>query len=222
MNEKARHIIAFKQPIAPSEFDNVEPPKLWEFRNNPAFVIREYPWDGIPMQNTPDLRKLEQDMVRNLAELSERYGINVPLRFTKVAKNEKGVEKLYLVADKITLLSIDSLSRRERLRFNRAYKELLFSLMAYYGDKIRSKEEWLSEVIPDDFMHQYVYGERAGDTENRLWFVDVDPYITRTPMSADQAKYFAGQISDADSEGVTGIAALFKRYERLMKEVGQK
>lgn len=176
--------IPFKDELVKSDVSeqhkNID--KLYELQSDSTKVIRilnpndlkENYGDGI------DLIGLAGSGKKLYKELENDYDIPAPVEYV-VGKDKHGRAVVYGITDKI--MSADLENDDVRLQLIEQIEKLYISLSQYYLDKsnkLPDKEMYLTDI---DAMHQYVYGTKPGDKQQRLYLVDTDLYMRNDKVS---------------------------------------
>ncbi len=155
--------------------------KILQIGDDAGLIVRkidlshdDYFNDAIP----DNLEELAGLLKTALAELEEKYGINVTPTRLVIAEGDDGTPTLFAVSDNIT--RSQDMDGRTEAKF-----ALFNQLTNFIEDKARSSDIFLSDIID---RSQYVYGRKEGDTQDYLYLVDVDPkFNVSTPRSLGSA-----------------------------------
>lgn len=128
---------------------------------------------------------------RLIKELQERYGIAVPRVDTVVGyyarpedkignfgKKFPGEPYIFKIVDRIYGKSLDRihLSRKGARKAQAKFDQFYVALANYAWDKHQNGEEGLVDMFHGN-NEQFMYGRRKGETEDRIFLVDVDPFV---------------------------------------------
>lgn len=108
--------------------------------------------------------------VRDIRELSERYGIALPT--FEFVLGDRGGDKIniFTVIDKIdgeSLQNVEKFPQEAKDKLDNFYK----SMAQYYFDKYKEGGNYFW-----DFRNsQFIYGHKKGEKEDRVYMVDIEP-----------------------------------------------
>lgn len=110
-------------------------------------------------------------ITREAFDTLRSYGIAVPATFSTTTTERDGLEatEVYAAVDRI-----ERAPAPDSAALGEAFATLREQLLRYFRDRFEHNESYLADLIDDT---QYVYGKKAGDSGNRLYLVDVDPYL---------------------------------------------
>ncbi|GEM_PF-2522743 len=171
MNRKEHNIPAFVKPLqGHNEHDPERYSKLLQVGDRADLVIRELEFEReFPLENV-SLHEKAVLLKNTLEELEQKYAIRIaPTRFI-VAENETGRESVFALVDNVTDSEHVSTEEQDALLHS-----LWKNLIAYVDDKLSTGGYFLTDIHRLD---QYEYGRTGSDTENHLYLVDVDPYLS--------------------------------------------
>ncbi len=102
------------------------------------------------------------------AELSEDYGITVPVDFV-IDKNREDEIIVGEIVDRIEGVNLDEVEITNDVI--EKTEHLYLSIAKYLFDKYESEEEYLADINSGT---QYVYGKKSGGTEDQIYLIDTD------------------------------------------------
>lgn len=153
----------------------------------PYHIVRDE--DNVnPETSTKALHEVSQ----LLTELDEKYGIKNPGYYPVVAGENIESSKAYVVVPRVDGVSLAEAASTGKPEVLQQIDELYSSLAKYLVDKADNDESYMTDVLSDD---QYMFGHVDGETQNRIYLVDVGVLIGK-PNS--YCKY-AGIVPDACS-----------------------
>lgn len=174
----------FRSELVPNDFDT-DFEKTGDIRllkDNPEIVVRQeqlQPSLGeSDWLNSKEIqRRLEKfNKGKGLfTELRETYGVHVPSINFVVGKDGQENKVIYTVTDRIQGQSLYTMERSDWKVSDEQQRKLetLFSkLTKYLSDKYDTEGEYIAGIMGND---EYVYGHRAGENEDNLYMVDVEP-----------------------------------------------
>lgn len=131
-------------------------------------AVRHQPW-------TPEVfreAKMEFDKLR------KDYGVNVVQVDEVIGKNEYGRVKMFLIVDDIEGVRLDEVHETPSFSDKTVAEtdSFLTGVLSYLFDAYRSKKLFLSDLGE---LNQYVYGHKAGESQDKIYLVDVEPYLSK-------------------------------------------
>jgi hypothetical protein len=165
----------FKLRIINSAFqDSSGENRIRTFKNNPNKIVRVDAFEGRKVQEIIE----EYSMARSLfEELHTKYGFDIPSIEYVIGQSPQKVKSIFTITDKIHGTDLYRLSPGSQTS---SEKDRIYSLLAthydalsgYYTDKYRHGGKYLSDLKNS----QWVLGKRSGETADRIYLVDLDPY----------------------------------------------
>src|SRR3989344_1032238 len=182
-----------------------------------GYVVRPEIWGSAPPVD--DLK-----IARYLhAELEMNYGIAVPRYDIVLGPTPiEGTNAAYLVVDKIEGTELINAWIDDGI-----IRTFVYSLLEYHIDKYQNGGFSLNDIG----INQYVYGVAPGQSEKRIYLVDIDPfygYVDNINPQERRDNYFSG-LEDFNelvdilerSKGVN-LSDLRQRFEQFLRETKPK
>lgn len=173
MSEK--HIPAFREPIAVSNFDNIfhPEPKLHEFENDKRFVVRKADEDMFAPDQYTTPEEMGEVLKGLFKELRDTYGIETPVHFV-VANDENSVPSLFILTERIARVDFAGLDDAKKHESAEGIRHIFSSLVDYYEKKYASGARYLSDL---PYLGQFTYGVKEEGQSPRWFLTDTDPYF---------------------------------------------
>lgn len=147
----------------------------------PDKFVRAEKLDRFPIEKFQDAKTIFE-------ELENRYNIAVP-KMDFVVGKEYGSDKMFTLVDKIEGKNILDIRRFEEN--DKEELEKFFSGMAtYYYDILQNGGKYWLDFGSD----QFVFGHRKGESVNRVWLVDVEPYVREHDKKNKEIAYLLLKI----------------------------
>lgn len=211
-----RNIPVFRDPVEDTKLSSRQP--LYALKNDPHFIVRESKLDDFNRRDAPPFASAEDaaEFSRKQFTKLKQYGIDAPVHFV-VAPDENKNDCVYTITDWVEPASNARLSPEERERRNDAWKTLVNQLLTYYENANINGTPFFEDIAGLD---QYVYGKKEGDTENRLYLVDVDPQLTNNfeRLYFNFRVLFSSFISEAERTFGLDLTDVRARYRNLVTE----
>lgn len=165
----------FKEPIV-QETDGTN--IIASFRSDPEKIVRMPPYETEKpgVEAVMDRTNHGASLFR---ELSEKYGINVVNHSHVIGHNVvgpgEGRFQVYTVAERVHGVSLGNvdLNKIDKENFVIQLSQLYRGLIQYYFDKYQTEEDSIHDITSPG---QYMYGRVQGDTEAKIYLVDVDGF----------------------------------------------
>lgn len=175
-----RDVAAFKEQMVRSRFDKKYNPiyfkmvRLHEFESDKRFIVRKGS-AGVMVDAAQFTDAFEVCRKVKLLhdEMAAKYGILAPVHFV-VANDSEGQRAFYILTEMVQSASYDELDDAGKRHASLGVRHIFESLIEYYGSRIGSDEEYLSD-LPG--LEQFTYGSLNG-SENRWYLTDTDPLYT--------------------------------------------
>lgn len=186
--EREPHVPAFKSQLGvhreySSDLDGAF---LYKFKDRDDLIVRPLDWTHFlkkgyfrPKWEGNDISAEEFAHItkQHFDELVS-YGIAVPVSFVVADKERESgtpVEEVFAIVE-----NIQRNKHPDKKELGQAFAELRANLLRYYGDKFEQNESFLADLFKDT---QYVYGKMEEDPSDRLYLVDVEPFIYSGPKA---------------------------------------
>lgn len=201
-----RDVAAFKEQMVRSRFDKKWNPlhfkrvRLHEFESDKRFIVRKGDASAMvdPAQFTDAFEACRK--VKSLHdEMAAKYDILAPVHFV-VANDSEGQRAFYILTEMVQSLNYDELDEAGKRHASLGVQRIFESLIDYYGSRIGSDEEYLSD-LPG--LEQFVYGSLNG-SEHRWYLTDTDPLY-----SNDQEDLMETLVEDFHDESLEFIEEKF-------------
>jgi hypothetical protein len=197
-----------KGDLAEADFGEMPVPtfNMWEIQGKEDIVIRE---ESDRVKNThgqtkKDLeRRIEiyKDGKKLFHELRDKYNINViPFGYIVGKADPDDSPQVFSVTKKIFGKNIRDISRgelddQENKKFSKEADQMISSLAEYAKDKYANYGNILNDVF---HYHQYVFGKKTGDKENKIYLVDIEPlYIKMENIPPGKVGFRDNQVFNA-------------------------
>lgn len=144
----------------------------------------------------------------HFSELNEKYGVANSGFWPVIGHDKRGEPAAYIVTEKVHGLNLhDALINPNSTLINKA-DDMLAGLGRYYHDVLTNGGMFIYDLR----IEQFIYGHKAGETEDKLYLVDLDPHLMEYPP--------ADNLSGARTDLVRRAANLRQGglYYRRMKE----
>lgn len=185
-----------------------------ELESRPDLLIRKDDLDRYAeKEQAPEVYKNSE---RLFAELHEKYGVAVPRMQFVIGKDERGVETLFTITQRVEGENVGDIldAGKKDAEFKNKLEEVYINFARYFEDKYKSGKE----LLWDFHNAQFVYGKLKGDKENNIYMVDLDPVFGR---EGDARQNFINNLSGMirDAEIRLGVK-LLKAREKFKKMFG--
>jgi len=192
----------FREPLSDSDLAYT----IKRLSSNPDKLVREWDLEQYG-QSVEDARK-GIEMFRKMERL---YGIAVTKMDLLIGKSH-GRVKLFTIVDKIEGANL-AYGVKELPQSAREEVDMFFANLAqFYFDILkRGGEYWW-----DYGTHQLVYGHKKGESENRVYIVDVEPRYYVYEENHDNGNVIAPYLNEI-AEDVLSLESVFKNGELLQK-----
>lgn len=160
----------------PTEYKNIQ-----SLVNRPDLVVRVGPYLGQKRegkytgQRYIEMYKKGKEL---LDEFREKYGFAVPSVNNLIGEAEQGysdyLPRIFTVTDRVYGNNLEELLpafTTEKLK--EELEALYLKLINYFQDKVGKHD-----VLEDIDNAQFMYGKKKGDTDDRIYFVDIEPIYT--------------------------------------------
>lgn len=205
MNEKYPFNEALENLDA-REMDGTLNLNVKKFENRDDFVVKECSFHG-SVEEGIEIAKSAKALFE---ELSDDYGIAVP-EVTNVlgGGNTRGGKTMFVIADKIIGKNLWELPPSEAVsKFNEFY----LKTFKYLEDAYRYEKPFLLDIA----AMQAMYGHRKGESSDRIYFVDTDPFLERENIHPLFMKGVEAIIEDFENKRL--ISATRKKVIFVLKE----
>jgi len=188
---------------------------LLQFQGRNDLVVRPLNWAKMLEKGRVNPGDVADVSAVDFAKISKRhfdelrmYGVEVPVSFVVAdssVRKQKYQEEVFAVVE-----NVKQAEHPDRARVGKAFAILRENLLRYYTDKVLTDESFLADIVKD---RQYVYGRRPGDKKDKLYLVDIEPYIyngpvalrvilrTMTDLLRDEKRYFKSSRYDVIISG---------------------
>lgn len=131
-------------------------------------ATRRRPWTPEAFREA----KMEIDKLR------KDYGVNVVRVDEVIGKDEYGRVKMFLIVDDIEGVRLDEIYETPSFSDKTVAEadSFLTGVLSYLFDAYRSKKLFLWDLGE---LNQYVYGHKAGESRDKIYLVDVEPYLSK-------------------------------------------
>lgn len=150
--------------------------KFYESKDYPGKIIRVEDFNELLNRHDNKISVPELvDIAKKLyTELGEKYGIVAPVTFS-IEKNNKGEDVVCSIVDKIKGEHFENINNQEDL-LNKVEK-LYSSIAEYFLDKYKEGGLYIWDINGES---QYLYGKKEGDTEDKIYIVDTDIWLSKS------------------------------------------
>ena len=151
------------------------PPKFYEFKDNPTKIIRVESFDELleKHDNKIGIPKLVETAKKLYKELGEKYEIVAPVDFA-ISKNKEGEDVVCAVTDKIEGKNLEKVEKSEE--FVNKVEKLYSSVAKYFLDKSKDGGLYIWDINGES---QYIYGKKLEDEENKIYLIDTDIWLSK-------------------------------------------
>ncbi len=205
----------FKKPLEERPFTMSN---LRQFKNNPAFTVREHRRSSEEFQDfeeTVSASEIALKVKELFEEFNSQYHPCAPVHF--IIAKEENEEIIYVVTEVIKEIPKEALSPEQLEKYYRECTALLETFVKYCEDKFESKEEFLTDVT---ILRQYVYTKKKGEKENHLYLVDTDPFSSGVVTDMIYVvKNLEEDIEKFEIESGTTLGPLRKRCHLLLDRI---
>lgn len=220
MNEEINNLAEapFKEPLQDTRLS----PDILEIKSRPDKFIRRW---RVADENKEVLHSEIKSYRRGMKmfeRLYEEYGINIPEQELIIGKGSKNKTNIFTVIDRIEGESLDRIydvSEEEQEKIENFY----CGLAQFYIDIYQNGGDFWS----DFGNRQVVFGHKAGEIENKVYIVDVEPrYHSYKPDSGLFENSLLGTILDVYTEAASlekGIKppAHFQKLREKYREISK-
>jgi hypothetical protein len=183
--EKKLNQSPFKKPFY--SFEKVSREDIKGLEGLPDIVVRKYDFTTFehilrrqqiikePKESsTESFIEIFNLIKKTFSELKEKYNINVPEIKHMVISEDKNEEKIaYIIVDKIEGINIE---KAKTIPFEAAEKldSHYEKILEYIFDTYQNEKLFFNDII---YYDQLMYGKKKDDKEDKIYFVDTDPYF---------------------------------------------
>ncbi|MES2437409.1 MAG: hypothetical protein V4519_05365 [Patescibacteria group bacterium] len=176
--------------------------ELLQLENHPNKIIRIYPLDVVEQTYHMPAEEALKNGKRLFEELNTNYNISTKADFV-IGKDKEDRKVVYIITDRIEGESlhhiVDKSESDEIKKIEGDVHNMYISLIKYYTDKIQSGDYFLDDIA---ILHQYVYGKKTGELEEKIYMVDTD-----ISFNKDKASIY---------EAVWELTRQMKRFEKRL------
>src|SRR3989344_1877870 len=160
----------FREPMRDFEGQR----RIKEFENNPNKLVRmKYVYNTLKQVEEEVARFREAENV--FRDFSEKCGIPV-VRVDMVIGEDQGRPALFEVVDRVDGPNCQKMQidHKNVVELTAIIDTLYSKLVGYYSEKYAQGGLYLEDLSGS----QFVYGKKAGDISDRVYLVDVDPFVS--------------------------------------------